>query len=140
VLRRADVPEPPRHPRGHDSHAGGRDNDAGRYPHDARHEHHDSVHHGRDHHPGRDDHDAIDNDHDACVDGRPDEPTGGGGQVGLLLISQYVKPNSADLVDYYNHFSLLASIENLFGLKRLGYASDLTLPVFDQSTFNGSAP
>jgi len=67
-------------------------------------------------------------------------PTGGGGQVGLLLISQYVKPNTADLVDYYNHFSLLASIENLFGLKRLGYASDLTLPVFDQSTFNGSAP
>jgi len=67
-------------------------------------------------------------------------PTGGGGQVGLLLISQYVKPNTVDLVDYYNHFSLLASIENLFGLKRLGYAGDLTLPVFDQSTFNAGAP
>ena len=63
-------------------------------------------------------------------------PTGGGGQVGLLLISQYVKPNTVDLVDYYNHFSLLASIENLLNLKRLGYASDLGLPVFDQSTFN----
>ncbi len=46
----------------------------------------------------------------------------------------------AALVDYYNHFSLLASIENLFGLKRLGYGSDLTLPVFDQSTFNAGAP
>jgi hypothetical protein len=56
--------------------------------------------------------------------------------VGLLLISQYVKPNTVDLVDYYNHFSLLASIENLLNLKRLGYASDLGLPVFDQSTFN----
>ena len=35
-------------------------------------------------------------------------PTGGGGQVGLLLISPYVKPNSIDVVDYFNHFSLLA--------------------------------
>jgi hypothetical protein len=64
-------------------------------------------------------------------------PTGGGGQVGLLLISPYVKPGTADLVDYYNHFSLLATIENLFGVKRLGYAGDLSLPVFDAAIFNG---
>jgi len=63
-------------------------------------------------------------------------PTGGGGQVGLLLISPYVKPGTSDLVDYYNHFSLLATIENLFGVKRLGYASDLSLPVFDAAIFN----
>ena len=68
-------------------------------------------------------------------------PTGGGGQVGLLLISRYVKPGSKDLVDYYNHYSLLATIENLFSLKRLGYAGDLSLPVFDAAVFNGtSAP
>jgi hypothetical protein len=64
-------------------------------------------------------------------------PTGGGGQVGLLLISPYVKPGTSDLVDYYNHFSLLATIENLFSVKRLGYASDLSLPVFDAAIFNG---
>lgn len=63
-------------------------------------------------------------------------PTGGGGQVGLLLISQYVKPNSLDPNDYYNHYSVLASIESLFSLSRLGFASDLSLPVFDRVIYN----
>ena len=63
-------------------------------------------------------------------------PTGGGGHVGLLLISRYVKPNSFDAVDYFNHFSLLATIENLFGLKRLGYAGAPGLPLFSTSVFN----
>ncbi|HEY1520463.1 MAG TPA: alkaline phosphatase family protein [Solirubrobacteraceae bacterium] len=63
-------------------------------------------------------------------------PTGGGGQVGLLLISHYVKPNSTDVVDYFNHFSLLATIENLFGLHRLGYAGVPALPVFSTGVFN----
>jgi len=63
-------------------------------------------------------------------------PTGGGGQVGLLLISPYVKANSIDVVDYFNHFSLLASIENLFGFHRLGYAGVAGLPVFSAGVFN----
>jgi phosphoesterase family protein len=67
-------------------------------------------------------------------------PTGGGGQVGLLLISSFVKPGSSDLVDYYNHFSLLASIEDLFGLKHLGYAGDPSLPRFDGATYNAHKP
>jgi hypothetical protein len=65
--------------------------------------------------------------------------TGGGGQVGLLLISRYVKPGSIDLVDYFNHFSLLASIENLFGTHRLGYAGIRGLPVFGLGVFNAYA-
>jgi len=56
--------------------------------------------------------------------------------VGLLLISPYVKPGSVDDIDYFNHFSLLASIEDIFGLAKLGYASDPALPVFDASVFN----
>ena len=63
-------------------------------------------------------------------------PTGGGGQVGLLLISPYVKPDSTDVIDYFNHFSLLASIEKLFGLHTLGYASATGLPVFGIGVFN----
>jgi len=57
-------------------------------------------------------------------------PTGGGGQVGLLLISQYVKPNQAETIDYFNHFSLLASIQALFGIKPAAFTAETTLPKF----------
>jgi hypothetical protein len=63
-------------------------------------------------------------------------PTGGGGQVGLLLISSYVKPGSTDLIDYFNHYSLLSTVEGLFGLKHLGYALDPALPAFGKAAFN----
>ena len=43
-------------------------------------------------------------------------------------------------MDYYNHYSLLATIENLFTLKSLGYAGDLSLPVFDAAVFNRVCP
>jgi phosphatidylinositol-3-phosphatase len=67
-------------------------------------------------------------------------PTGGGGQVGLLVLSQFVKPNSLEVTDYFNHFSLLASIEKLFGLSRLGYAQDKALPVFGSNVFTNYSP
>ena len=38
-------------------------------------------------------------------------------------------------MDTFNHFSLLKSIEDLFGLKPLGYARDSALPVFDSAIF-----
>jgi hypothetical protein len=65
-------------------------------------------------------------------------PTGGGGRVGLLLISAYVKPGTVNQNDYFNHFSLLRSIEDLFGLQHLGYAAAPTLPAFDKSVYTGS--
>jgi hypothetical protein len=44
------------------------------------------------------------------------------------------------VIDYYNHFSLLASIEDLFNLKHLGYANASGLPALDAGTFDGKGP
>jgi hypothetical protein len=60
----------------------------------------------------------------------------GGGRVGLLLISKYVKPGSVNVIGDYNHFSLLASIEDLFSLSRLGYAGSPGVLAFDTSVYN----
>ena len=48
-------------------------------------------------------------------------PPEGGGQVGALLLSPFVKPHTTSQ-EPYNHFSLLRTIEDLFKLKHLGYA------------------
>ncbi|MFI5008802.1 MAG: alkaline phosphatase family protein [Solirubrobacterales bacterium] len=71
--------------------------------------------------------------------GAPGTQTGspaGGGRVGLLLISKYVKPGTLNVSGEYNHFALLRSIENLFGLQPLGYAGPTGLLTFDSSVFN----
>ena len=67
-------------------------------------------------------------------------PTGGGGQVGMMLISPWIKKGTIDAIDYYNHYSLLASIEDIFNLKHIGYAKQSGLPVLDSSTFDGKGP
>lgn len=64
------------------------------------------------------------------------KPTGGGGRVGLLLLSPFVEAGSVNETGYFNHFSLLASIEDLFGLERIGYAANPALAVFDESVYN----
>jgi hypothetical protein len=62
--------------------------------------------------------------------------TSGGGKVGLLVISKYVKPGSVNGLGQYNHYSLLSSIERLFGLKPLGYAATPGLLAFDTTVYN----
>ena len=69
----------------------------------------------------------------------PVKPTGGGGRVGLLLLSPFVAPGSVDESGYYNHFSLLRSIEELFELEPLGYAGEEALTPFDSSVYNYEA-
>ena len=61
--------------------------------------------------------------------------TGGGGRVGLLLLSPFVQPGSINLAAY-NHYSLLASVQNLFQLPNIGYAAISGLPVFDAGVYN----
>ena len=63
----------------------------------------------------------------------------GGGQVGAIVISRYVKPGSADAADTFNHFSLLKTIDELFSVPQLGYAKDTSLPEFDTVVFNNYA-
>lgn len=58
------------------------------------------------------------------------KPTGGGGRVGLLLLSPYVEPGTVNEESYFNHFSLLLSIEEAFGLPPIGYAASPTLTPF----------
>jgi hypothetical protein len=45
----------------------------------------------------------------------------GGGRVGAVLLSPYIRPGTVSTVDY-NHYSLLRSVEDLFGLRHLGDA------------------
>ena len=45
----------------------------------------------------------------------------GGGKIGTVIISPFVKPGIPNPKDY-NHYSLLRSLETLFGLSHLGYA------------------
>ncbi len=49
----------------------------------------------------------------------------GGGQVGALLLSPFVKPGTV-VTTPLNHYSTLASLEDLFGLPRLGDAQTVT--------------
>jgi hypothetical protein len=66
----------------------------------------------------------------------PVKETGGGGRVGMLLLSPFVEPGSVNETGYYNHFSLLLSVEELFGLPPIGYAANPALSAFDSSVFN----
>jgi len=67
----------------------------------------------------------------------PVHETGGGGRVGLLLLSPYVEPGTTSET-YFNHFSLLVTIEELFELERIGYGAEPALTGFDESIFNAA--
>jgi hypothetical protein len=64
-------------------------------------------------------------------------PPSGGGQVGALLLSPFVKPGTLNQ-DPYNHFALLRTIEDLFGLGHLGYAAASGVSSFGPSVFSAS--
>jgi hypothetical protein len=59
----------------------------------------------------------------------------GGGRVGALVISPFVKGGTWSTTPY-NHYSLLASIEDTFGLPYLGYAGAPGLNRFGLDVYN----
>ena len=59
----------------------------------------------------------------------------GGGRVGALVLSRFVKGGTWSTTPY-NHYSLLASIEDLFRLPHLGYAASPGLNRFGLDVYN----
>jgi hypothetical protein len=46
----------------------------------------------------------------------------GGGDVGAVLLSPFIAPKTVSMSDY-NHYALLSSVEDIFGLGHIGYAA-----------------
>jgi hypothetical protein len=61
----------------------------------------------------------------------------GGGLVGAVLLSPYIAAGTTSRVDY-NHYSMLGTIEDLFGLPRLADAAGAT--AFGADVFTRPAP
>ncbi|MEA2466021.1 MAG: phosphatidylinositol-3-phosphatase [Thermoleophilaceae bacterium] len=59
----------------------------------------------------------------------------GGGRIGAVLLSPYVKPGSVNDTPY-NHYSLLRSTEDIFGVPHLAYAAQEGLKPFEEDVFN----
>jgi hypothetical protein len=58
----------------------------------------------------------------------------GGGRIGALVLSQYVVGGTSTSTPY-NHYALLGTLEDLFGLPRLGYARTVD-STFGADVFN----
>jgi hypothetical protein len=81
---------------------------------------------------------------DTKLDDQPDRGPGiigpGGGRIGAVLLSPFIRPGTVSTVPY-NHYALLRSVEAAFGLPPLGYAGRPGLAVFGRDVFTGaSAP
>ena len=90
---------------------------------------------------------AENHDADACCDEpagpntpNPGGPTPGpgGGRVGAVLLSDYIKPGTVSK-QAYNHYSQLRSFEDVFGLPHLGYAAQEGLRPFADDIFTNPA-
>jgi hypothetical protein len=61
----------------------------------------------------------------------------GGGRVGAVVVSRWTKPGRVNATAY-NHYGLLRSIEDLFGLGHLGYAGAPGVTSFGRDVFDNS--
>jgi phosphatidylinositol-3-phosphatase len=87
---------------------------------------------------------AADSDTSACCGELPgpQDPTPGGtgpggGDTGAVLLSPYIKAGTTSSVPY-NHYSMLGSVEDIFGLPRIGYAAGTT--AFGPDVYTNAAP
>jgi hypothetical protein len=61
----------------------------------------------------------------------------GGGRTGALILSRYVTPGCDDTP--YNHYALLRSLEDIFGLEHLGFAARSSLKPFADDVYHHGA-
>ena len=61
----------------------------------------------------------------------------GGGRTGAVLLSRFIRPGTTTAYEY-NHYSLLRSIEDRFGLAHLGYAGQTGLRPFGSDVFTAT--
>lgn len=81
-------------------------------------------------------------DFDACcgempMSADPDKPGfrgPGGGRVGAVVLSPFIRPGTVSKVPY-NHYSLLRTVEDIFGLDHLGFAAEPGLRPFGSDVF-----
>ena len=59
----------------------------------------------------------------------------GGGRVGAVMLSDCIRPGTVS-TEAYNHYSLLRSVEDNFGLSHLGYAGQAGLRPFGRDILN----
>ena len=62
----------------------------------------------------------------------------GGGRIGAVVLSPFIKPGTVSTVPY-NHYSLLRTVEDIFGLGHLGYAAEPELQSFGPDVFTQAA-
>lgn len=60
----------------------------------------------------------------------------GGGRTGAVVLSPFVAPGTVS-EQPYNHYALLRTMEDIFGLKHLGYAGQKGLAPFGYDVFTG---
>lgn len=58
----------------------------------------------------------------------------GGGRIGAVALSTFITPGTVSRVPY-NHYSLLRTIEDIFGVKHLGYAAQSGLRPFGSDVY-----
>jgi hypothetical protein len=89
--------------------------------------------------------DEAASDSSACCGERPGPNTPapgaqsggpGGGRTGAVLLSPFIRPGTTS-DQQYNHYSLLRSIEDYFGVAHLGYAAAVDLRPFGSDVFTG---
>jgi hypothetical protein len=58
----------------------------------------------------------------------------GGGRIGAVMLSPFIRPGTVSRLSY-NHYALLRSVEDMFGLSHLGYAGQPGLRAFGADIF-----